>query len=142
MRKRLSQLFFVAVLAAVAFGPTFAAGQGTPHGIEVTITAPAVGASAGNGNTVASYNIYRCPGTCTATGSFAKIDTTPDLSLGYLDPSSDPGVTAGSTYTYAATVVDNKGNESVFSPLATVTVPSAGFPANPSAPSGCNAAVQ
>lgn len=132
----------ILLLFTVAWTAIAAAQSGTAHGIEVTLTAPAVGAAAGNGNTVAGYNIYRCAGTCAATGAFTKIDTSLDLTLGYLDPASDSALTAGSTYTYAATVVDSAANESAFSPLATVTVPTTGFPANPSAPSGCAAKVQ
>jgi hypothetical protein len=140
---RIATLLLVAFLAGLF--PMYAQ-SATQHGILVTITAAAVGAAAGNGNTVAGYNIYRCPGTCTAPtsglGNFVKIDTSLDLTLGYLDPSTDTGLTAGSTYTFAATVVDSAGNESNFSPLATVTVPTAGFPANPTAPSGCSAKTQ
>ena len=132
----------IACLALFICGEAIAQAVGTVHGINVTLVAPAVGAAAGNGNTVAGYNIYRCAGTCTTSSTFTKIDTSLDLTLGYVDPSSDTALTAGSTFTFAATVVDNVGNESGFSPLATVTIPSTGFPANPSAPSGCTAKVQ
>ena len=141
MRKILNKALFFAVLLSVALGPSLAQ-SATQHGINVTITSLAVGAPAGNGNTIAGYNIYRCAGTCTASGTFTKIDTSLDLTLGYLDPSTDAALTAGSTFTYAATNVDSAGNESGFSPLATVTVPTAGFPSNPPAPSGCNAKAQ
>ena len=138
---RIATLVLVGWLAGI--GAVFAQGA-TQHGILVTITAAAVGSPAGNGNLVAGYNIYRCPGTCTSTGAFVKIDTSLDLTLGYLDPATDTGLTAGSTYTFAATVVDNgtPANESGFSPLSTVTVPTSGFPANPTAPSGCKASTQ
>lgn len=141
MKTKLLRSFFGLLLFVVAFGPTIAAAQnGTPHGVAVTLTVTPVGGAAGNGNTVAGYNIYRCAGTCTATGNFVKIDTSPDLTSAYLDPSTN--LTAGSAYTYAATVVDNTGLESSLSPLSTVTVPSSGFPTNPAPPSGCNAKVQ
>lgn len=131
------------ILIAWLCGAGSVIAQATQHGVLVTLTAQAIGASAGNGNTVAGYNIYRCPGTCTLTsGTFSKIDTSLDLSLGYLDPSTDTALVAGATFTYAGTEVDNVGNESSFSPLATVTIPTAGFPTNPTAPTGCNAKTQ
>jgi hypothetical protein len=126
----IAAILFVTVICDVwAYGQT-----GTPHGVNVTWTAPS---PAGGSGTIAGYNVYRCPGTCTAASTaWVKIDTSLDLTNGYLDQST---LVAGSTYSYASTAVDSTGNESAFSNVATITfvaVP------NPGAPSGCNAKVQ
>lgn len=105
--------------------------QGTQHGVAISFTGV---------TSAAGYNIYRCPGTCTATsGIWTKIDTSLDLTTSYLDPSTN--LTAGATLSYAATAVDASGDESAFSNVATLTLPSS-LPTNPAAPSGCNASVK
>jgi hypothetical protein len=55
---------------------------------------------------VAGYNIYR---STTATGTFAKINSTPDANTAY----TDSAVVAGQTYYYEATAVTAGGEESV-----------------------------
>ena len=130
MRKNLAACAVILLLACMTFGQS-----GTLHGVNVTWTA-----STGS-DTAVGYNVYRCVGTCLATsGTWTKIDAVLDISTGYLDIST--GLTAGTTYSYAATAVDANGNESAFSNVAVVPVPSAGFPPNPNAPSSCSGKVQ
>jgi hypothetical protein len=55
---------------------------------------------------VIGYNVYRAT---TLTGQFVKLTTSPVPANGY----ADSNVQAGQTYIYAATSVDDLGNESV-----------------------------
>jgi fibronectin type 3 domain-containing protein len=64
---------------------------------------------------VAGYNIYRATG----SGSFARINSSPDSAVTYVDSA----VVSGTTYRYQVTSVDSSGAESVPSNLATVTIP-------------------
>lgn len=64
---------------------------------------------------VVSYNVYRANGTGTSYAQIAD-DVT---GAAYTDTS----VTAGSTYTYVVTAVNNSGDESAYSNSQTVTVP-------------------
>ena len=110
--------------------------KATLHGIKLAWTAPS---PAGGSGTIASYNIYRCPNTCTlTTGAFTlvtgQIATVP---LTYLDAASN--LTSGSTYTYAITSVDSAGNESTYSPLAVAVFT---VVANPNAPGTLTTTVQ
>ena|SRR5271166_5875226 len=123
--------FLFSILLAM---PLYAAP--TPHGIKLTWAAPS---PIGGSGTLASYNIYRCPSTCTlTTGAFTlvtgQISSVPTT---YLDSAS--GLTSGSTYTYAVTSVDSAGNESVYSPLAVVVFTAI---VNPNAPATLTTTVQ
>ena len=109
---------------------------GTQHGVNVKWSAVAQGSDP---NSIAGYNIYQCVGTCTAAGgTWTKVDTSLDVSTGYIVPLT--GLTAGATYSYVATAVDSGGNESAFSNVATVTLPSV-LPVNPNAPTNVTATV-
>jgi hypothetical protein len=156
--KHLLYLAFSLALFAIApaaraqqFSGTLEA-SGTPHGIEVTWTA---GGQGSDGNAVAGSYVFRCtPGTGSCSTSTAlcatpavepcwtnltpSVNTAPNL----LDPASDTGLAAGTTYAFAAQTVDITGDVSAFSNITTVAVPSAGFPANPNAPTGAAAKVQ
>ncbi len=68
-------------------------------------------------NPVIGYNVYR--GTQSA-GPYARINTALEASTNYTDPS----VTSGATYYYAATAVNSKGQESGYSAAIKVVVPS------------------
>lgn len=134
MRKLLLSLslsiWFTLPLLCMLFVPTARAQTGTQHGVSITFTAST--------SSVAGYNIYQCVGNCTITGVWAKVDTSLDLTTAYLVPLA--GLTPGGTYSYAATAVDSGGNESVFSNIATVTLP-ATLPINPNAPTNTSVAV-
>jgi hypothetical protein len=131
----MKNLFRLFVLLLAVSSPLLAQ-NGTPHGVSVTFSAPS---PIGGSGTIAGYNIYQCLGTCTATSTWVKVDTSLDLTTAYLVPLN--GLTLGATYSYAATTVDSNGNESVFSNIATVTLP-ATAPTNPNAPTGAVAKVQ
>lgn len=103
---------------------------GTPHGVLLTWNAST--------STVAGYNIYRCLGTCAATGAWNRIDAALDVSLGYLDPAAN--LQNSTTYSWASTAVDSAGAESAFSNIFTLTTPAA-WPTNPNPPSGFKGAV-
>lgn len=121
MKKVLIPLSFLLVFCAWAQ-------NGTPHGNFVSWKA-----STTSGVT---YNLYRCAGTCTAMSSWTKI-ASGISGTSYLDGAS--GLTAGNTYSYAATAFDGT-NESAFSNISVIS--DSAFPANPGPPSGCNAAQQ
>jgi hypothetical protein len=126
-----------AIAFAIAAAPAFAQ-NGTPHGVNLAWNASTTNTN-GATDTIVSYNIYRCPGTCAlASANWTKIDAMPDLTTGYLDQST---LTPGAAYSYAATAVDSNGNESAFGNIATVTLPSTP-PANPTAPAGLAAKQQ
>jgi chitinase len=131
------KLIFLGLILCLVFPSRYVKAQtGTPHGVEVKWTAPVAGTDP---NAIAGYNIYQCPGTCTLTSTWTKIDTSLDITTGYLV--SYTGLTAGAVYSYAATAVDTAGNESAFSNIATVTIPTTP-PSNPGAPTGCTATAQ
>jgi hypothetical protein len=125
----LSTWFTLSLLCALLI-PAARAQTGTQHGVFITFTAST--------STVAGYNIYQCSGTCTATGVWTKIDTALDLTTAYTVPLA--GLTPGATYSYAATSVDASGNESVFSNIATVSLPTS-LPVNPAPPANTSVAV-
>lgn len=113
--------------------------SGTPHGVNITWTAPAP--PVGGSGQLAGYNIYRCSNgnttPCTlSAGTWVKIDTSLDVTTGYLDQST---LNSGQAYSYAATSVDTNNNESAFSNIATVTFSTI---TNPNPPTGCNAKQQ
>ena len=129
----------LAIFVALLIGTGIDLAQtGTQHGVLVSWTPGSIISGGPAGDAVAGYNIYRCLGTCTASqGGWVKIDATLDLGLSYLDASAN--LSPNTTYSYAATTVDTLGNESAFSPIATVAfvvIP------NPNAPSGCSAKSQ
>lgn len=118
-------------LLCALFIPSAHAQNGTQHGVFITFTAST--------SSVAGYHIYQCSGTCTAASAWTKIDTVLDLTTAYTVPLA--GLTPGATYSYAATAVDAGGNESVFSNIATVSLP-ATLPSNPVAPTNVSVAVR
>ncbi len=67
---------------------------------------------------VSGYNLYKCIGACSPTDPFSKINTVPVAGNTY----TDSLVTAGATYTYAATAVSATA-ESVKSGTAGAVVP-------------------
>jgi hypothetical protein len=135
MKKLILVALFLSIASFFTLAPALAQ-NGTLHGVNVTFSAPS---PVGGSGVIAGYNIYQCLGTCTITSTWVKVDSTLDLTTAYLVPLS--GLTLGATYSYAATTVDSNGNESVFSNIATVTLP-ATAPTNPNAPSGTLAKVQ
>lgn len=112
--------------------------SGTPHGILLSFTP---GTQGSDTNALAGVDVFRCAGTCTASSNWgSSLNATPVAGSTYLDPAA--GLTAGSTYSYYISEVDTAGNQSAPSNIATVAVPSTGFPANPNAPTGAAGAVQ
>ena len=135
--KALAACVTLAIAMAIAAAPA-SAQNGTPHGVNLAWNASTTN-TAGVTDSIAGYNIYRCPGTCSASSAnWAKIDTALDLTTGYLDQST---LTGGAAYSYAATAVDINGNESAFSAIVTVSLPSTP-PANPTPPTGLAAKQQ
>ena len=136
MKKFFARFLFVALLLGVTFPTLFASAQtGTLHGVLVSWVAPPAGSDPAVG-----YFVYRCSGTCTTSSTgWVQIDTVADLNVNYVDAAS--GLAAGTTYSYAAVVVDSTGDQSAFSNIATVTTPST-WAVNPGSPTGCNAKVQ
>ena len=126
------RLALLSVVLAVAFATPAYGQAGTQHGEKLTWQAPS---PVGGSGTLAGYNAYRCPGTCT-TSSTGWTKLTPSVvpTTTYLDPAA--GLTLGNTYSYAVTSVDSVGSESAFSNIVTVTAPSGGFPTNPGTASG------
>jgi len=111
--------------------------NGTPHGIKTSWTAPS---PVGGGGIIQGYYLFRCTGTCTLTSTWTAVGALlPPTPTSYLDPAS--GLSVNTTYSYAAVTVDSNGNQSGFSPIATVAV-GASFPPNPNPPSGCSSTVQ
>ena len=72
--------------------------------------------TASSSSNVVGYNVYRA---ATPGGPFVKMTTSPLTGTSF----TDNRVQGGQTYFYAATSVDDLGNESVFSPTTSVTVP-------------------
>jgi hypothetical protein len=64
---------------------------------------------------VAEYNIYRATG----SGSFTRINSSPDSAVVYVDTT----VVSGTTYSYQVTSADVSGRESAPSKQITVTIP-------------------
>jgi fibronectin type 3 domain-containing protein len=88
-------------------------GTGTsvvPHEVDLGWNAPT-----NSSDPVMGYNIYRLTG----TGSFTLINSSPDLSIVYVDNT----VVSGTTYSYIVKSVDSSGVESVASNQITVTIP-------------------
>jgi hypothetical protein len=128
------RMILVILLGLLYIFPTRCVSQPTAHGIKLSWTAPT---TIGGSGTLASYNIYRCTGTCTLTsGTFVFLTGQVSSLTTYLDPAS--GLTNGTTYTYAETSVDSLGNESVFGPLSTVAFAAISNPNPPATASAVN----
>jgi len=126
------RLALLSAVLAVAFATPAYGQAGTQHGMLEKWQAPS---PVGGSGTLAGYNVYRCPGTCTNTSTgWAKINAALVTAVTYLDPAA--GLTLGNSYSYAVTTVDSVGSESAFSNIATGTAPSGGFPTNPGTASG------
>jgi hypothetical protein len=137
------------VLSGISFPVTIAAGKSLPFTVTFTPQAsgiasdsasfasnaantPAVESGTGTGiapiqhqvalnwtadtSSVAGYNVYR--GTV-AGGPYTKLNAASDVITSYTDTS----VTAGQTYYYLTTAVDNQGVESTYSNEVTATIP-------------------
>jgi Abnormal spindle-like microcephaly-assoc'd, ASPM-SPD-2-Hydin len=137
------------VLSGISFPLTIAAGQSVPFTVKFTPQAsgtasdsasfasnaantPVVESVTGTGvaavqhqvaltwsadtSSVAGYNVYR--GTV-AGGPYTKLNSASDVITSYTDTS----VTAGQTYYYLTTAVDNQGVESTYSNEVVATVP-------------------
>jgi hypothetical protein len=129
------------LLIAVLVWPVRAQ-NGTPHGINITITPPA---TIGGSGVIQGYYLFRCPNTCTATSMTGWVSVgalitaaSQTAPTSYLDPAA--GLSANTTYQYEAETVDSNGNDSTFMPTP-VTIAVTNFPTNPNAPS-CAAKVQ
>jgi hypothetical protein len=83
-------------------------GNGAAHSVTL--------AWAGNGATIAGYNVYR---SAVASGSYTKVNSAPLTSPTF----TDEAVTPGAAYYYTVTAVSTGGLESGYSNQATVTVP-------------------
>lgn len=107
----------------------------TAHGVELTW-----GASTSGSNPLAGYNVWRCTGTCLATGTgWTQLNTAPVSPTTYLDPAA--GLSTSTTYSYVVYAQDTKGELSGPSNVATVSIP-ATFPSNATIPSSPAATVQ
>jgi hypothetical protein len=135
--KTLAACIALAITLGISAAPALAQ-NGTPHGVNLTWSVSTTNTN-GATDTIAGYNIYRCPGACaSSSANWTKIDATLDMSAGYLDQSA---LSPGAQYSYAATAVDTSGNESAFSNITTVTLPSTP-PANPTPPTSLSAKQQ
>jgi hypothetical protein len=85
-----------------------ACNAGNPHSATLNWTASGTA-------TVIGYNVYRA----TSSGQYVKITTSPVTGTSYTDTT----VQAGQGYSYQVTSVDDLGNESSFSGVATASVP-------------------
>lgn len=103
----------------------------SPHGVALSWTAASQGSDT---NPIVGYNVWRCTGTCTATGTgWAKISSSPVAGVSYQDPAS--GLNTNTTYSYVVYTVDSIGNTSAPSNVATATI-GASFPSDPASVSG------
>jgi Abnormal spindle-like microcephaly-assoc'd, ASPM-SPD-2-Hydin len=80
----------------------------TAYAVDLSWNAPS--------GTIAGYNVYRAP---SGSSSFEKLNSSIDSLVDY----SDSTVLSGDTYQYYVTSVDNSGDESVPSNIATVAIP-------------------
>ena len=85
-------------------------GTAVPHEVDLSWDAPS-----NSSDPVAGYNIYRSSG----SGSFSKLNSTPESQLSYVDST----VQSGSTYVYEVKSVDASGVESSASNQITMSVP-------------------
>jgi hypothetical protein len=82
---------------------------GNPHSASLTW-------NANPSANVVGYNVYR---SASSTGQYVKLTSSPVIGTSYTDNT----VQAGQNYNYVLTSVDDFGNESAFSGLATASVP-------------------
>lgn len=135
-RKLLSLVILVLAYATIGHAQS-ALPPASVHGVKLTWTAASQGSDT---NPIVGYNIWRCTGTCTATGTgWIQLNTTPDAGTSYHDPAA--GLSTSTTYSYVVYTQDSIGNTSGPSNVATVAIPSS-FPSNPSAPSAPTATVE
>jgi hypothetical protein len=85
-------------------------GTAVAHQVDLSWDAPT-----GSSDPVAGYNIYRATG----SGSFTRINSSPDKAVNYIDTT----VISGTTYSYQVTSADPSGAESVPTSPVTVTIP-------------------
>jgi hypothetical protein len=85
-------------------------GTAVAHQVDLTWDAPS-----SSSDPVAGYNIYRATG----SGSFTRINSSPDTAVSYVDSN----VVSGTTYSYQVTSSDPSGAESVPTSPVTVTIP-------------------
>jgi hypothetical protein len=85
-------------------------GTAVAHEVDLSWDAPS-----NSPDPVAEYNIYRATG----SGSFTRINSSPDRAVVYADTT----VVSGTTYSYQVTSADVSGRESVPSNQVTVTIP-------------------
>jgi hypothetical protein len=85
-------------------------GTAVAHQVDLSWDAPA-----SSPDPVAGYNIYRATG----SGSFARINSSPDSAVDYVDST----VVSGITYSYQVTSADASGRESAPTSPITVTIP-------------------
>jgi Abnormal spindle-like microcephaly-assoc'd, ASPM-SPD-2-Hydin len=85
-------------------------GTAVAHQVDLSWDAPT-----GSSDPVAGYNIYRATG----SGSFTRINSSPDTAVNYIDTT----VISGTTYSYQVTSADPSGAESVPTSPVTVTIP-------------------
>lgn len=98
------------VVNVVTGGACSTTPAGNLHGVTVTWVASVTG-------NVVGYNLYRAT---SLTGNYTRVNSALISGTSYTDNT----VSADQTYIYAATSVDNGGNESMFSTTAGASVPS------------------
>jgi len=127
------KLIWILAVTMLAIAAPARAQTGTQHGVTVKWADTTAGVT---------FNVYRCAGSCTAmTPSNSTQIATGVTITSYLDPASDTALIAGNSFSYCTTAVLS-GEESVCSGVATVTVPSAGFPTSPASPTDETVGVQ
>ena len=85
--------------------------------VTLTVTAQiALSWSTGGSPNIAGYNVYR---STTSGGPYAKVNTSLDPNMSFMDTAVQDGV----TYYYVTTSVDTSGNESSYSNQASAMVP-------------------
>jgi Abnormal spindle-like microcephaly-assoc'd, ASPM-SPD-2-Hydin len=93
--------------AAVALSGT---GTTVSHEVDLSWNAPT-----SSPDPISGYNIYRSTG----SGSFVRMNSSPDSSITYVDSA----IVSGATYSYVLKSVDSSGVESVASNQLTLTIP-------------------
>jgi hypothetical protein len=93
--------------AAVALSGT---GTTVSHEVDLSWNAPT-----SSPDPISGYNIYRSTG----SGSFVRMNSSPDSSITYVDSA----IVSGATYSYVVKTVDSSGVESVSSNQLTLTIP-------------------
>jgi hypothetical protein len=85
-------------------------GTSVAHEVDLSWNAPT-----SSPDPVSGYNIYRSTG----SGSFVRMNSSPDSSITYVDSA----IVSGATYSYVVKSVDSSGVESVASNQITLTIP-------------------